>query len=96
MRVTGDPGEGEGGLFRGYCDGKVRKIWLAPFGKVHCNKGFFFGGGVFNKSGKILQWISCCRGNVIPVSNVCEAALTSLFWALNGLYELPEVHFLSI
>ena len=52
--------------------------------------------GVLNKSGKIQQWISCglrCRGNLTPVSNVCAAALTSLFWALNGLYELPEVHF---
>ena len=52
--------------------------------------------GVFNKSGKIQQWISCslrCRGNLTPVSNVCEAAPISLFWAPNGLNELPEVHF---
>ena len=41
MRVTSDPGEG--GLFRGYCDGEVRKFWLAPFGEVYCNKGFFGG-----------------------------------------------------
>ena len=26
-----------------------------------------------------------------PVSNVCKAALISLFWALKGLNELPEI-----
>ena len=33
MRVTGDPGEG---VFRGYCDGEVRKFWLVLFGEVYC------------------------------------------------------------
>ena len=28
-----------------------------------------------------------------PVSDVCEAALMSLFWAPNGLNELPEIRF---
>ena len=27
------------------------------------------------------------------VSNICEVVLISLFWALNGLNELPEMHF---
>ena len=52
--------------------------------------------GVFNKSGKIQQWISCslrCRRNLTPVSNVCEAAPKSLVWAPNGLNELTELRF---
>ena len=32
-----------------------------------------------------------CRRNLTPVSNVCEAAPISMFWAPNGLNELPEV-----
>ena len=43
MRVTGDPGEGGGGVFRGYCDGEVRKFWLALFGEVYCYEGFLRG-----------------------------------------------------
>ena len=31
------------------------------------------------------------RRNLTSVSNVCEATLISLFWAPNGLNELPEV-----
>ena len=31
-----------------------------------------------------------CRYNLTPVSNICEAAPISLFWALSGLNELPE------
>ena len=31
------------------------------------------------------------RRYLIPVSNVCEAASISLFWAPNGFNELPEV-----
>ena len=31
------------------------------------------------------------RRNLTPVSNVCKAALKSLFWAPNGLNELTEV-----
>ena len=27
------------------------------------------------------------------VSNICEVVPISLFWALNGLNELPEIHF---
>ena len=33
------------------------------------------------------------RRNVTSVSNVCEAAPRSLFWAPNGHGELPEVRF---
>ena len=33
------------------------------------------------------------RRNFTLVSNVCETAPISLFWALNGLNELPEVRF---
>ena len=33
------------------------------------------------------------RRYLTPFSNVCEAAPISLFWALNGLNELPEVRF---
>ena len=32
-----------------------------------------------------------CRRNLTSVSNVCEAALISMFRAPNGLNELPEV-----
>ena len=42
MRVMGDSGEA-GGLFRGYCDGEVRKFWLTPFVEVYCNEGFLGG-----------------------------------------------------
>ena len=31
--------------------------------------------------------------NVCEVSNICKAVPISLFWALRGLNELPEVHF---
>ena len=34
-----------------------------------------------------------CRGNLTPVSNVCKAIAKSLFSALNGLNNLPEMHF---
>ena len=47
MRVTGDPGEG---VFRGYCDGEVRKFWLAPFGEVYCNEGFLGGAQQIGKN----------------------------------------------
>ena len=33
------------------------------------------------------------RRNLTTVSNVCEAAPISLFWAANALNELPEVRF---
>ena len=33
------------------------------------------------------------RCHLTSVSGVCEAAPISLFWAPNGLNELPEVHF---
>ena len=33
------------------------------------------------------------RHNLTLVSNVCEAALISWFWASNRLNKLPEVHF---
>ena len=33
------------------------------------------------------------RRNLAPVSDVCETAPRSLFWASNGLNELPEVRF---
>ena len=33
------------------------------------------------------------RSNLTPVSNVCKAALISLFRALNGHSELPEMRF---
>ena len=33
------------------------------------------------------------RRNLTLVSNVCEAAPISLFWAPNGVNELPEVRF---
>ena len=33
------------------------------------------------------------RRNLSLVNNVCETAPISLFWALNGLNELPEVRF---
>ena len=40
-----------------------------------------------------LSWIPSLRRrrNLTPVSYVCKAALKSLFWAPNGLNELPEV-----
>ena len=31
--------------------------------------------------------------DITPVSNVCEVAARPLFWALDGLNELPEVRF---
>ena len=31
--------------------------------------------------------------DVTPASNVCEVAPRPLFWAIDGLYELPEVRF---
>ena len=34
-----------------------------------------------------------CRGNLTPVSNVCEAAPKSLSWAPIRLNELPEMRF---
>ena len=34
----------------------------------------------------------CHRLNGTLVSNVCKAALISLFWAPNGLKELLEMH----
>ena len=34
-----------------------------------------------------------CRGNLTPVSNVCEAGPKSLFWAPNELNKLPEMRF---
>ena len=34
-----------------------------------------------------------CRGNLTPVSIVCEAAQKSLFWASNGRNKLPEMRF---
>ena len=34
-----------------------------------------------------------CRGNLTPVSNVCEAGPKSLFWASNGRNKLPEMRF---
>ena len=33
------------------------------------------------------------RHNSTLVSNVCDTAPISIFWALNGLNELPEVRF---
>ena len=33
------------------------------------------------------------RCNQTPVSNICEAVWIFLFWAPNGLNELPEMHF---
>ena len=33
------------------------------------------------------------RRNLTLVSNVCKVVLKSLFWALNGLKELPEMSF---
>ena len=33
------------------------------------------------------------RRNLTLVSKVCEAVLISLFWAPNGLKELPEMRF---
>ena len=48
MRVMGDSGEA-GGLFRGYCDGEVRK-WLAPFVEVYCNEGFLGGAQQIGKN----------------------------------------------
>ena len=33
------------------------------------------------------------RHNLTLVSNVCDTAPISIFWALNGLNELPEVRF---
>ena len=35
----------------------------------------------------------CRRLDLSPVSNVCEAVPMSLFWAPNGLNELPEIRF---
>ena len=31
------------------------------------------------------------RRNLFPASNSCEAAQLSLFWAFNGLNEIPEM-----
>ena len=33
------------------------------------------------------------RRNISPVTNICEAAPISLFWAPNGVNELPEMRF---
>ena len=44
-----------------------------------------------------MQWKKkkshCHRCNVTSISNVCEAALVSLFWAASGLNELLEMYF---
>ena len=37
--------------------------------------------------------VSTRPNTLTPVSNVYKAALISLFWALNGLNELPEMRF---
>ena len=50
MRVMGDSGEEGGGLFRVYCDGEVRKFWLAPFVEVYCNEGFLGGAQQIGKN----------------------------------------------
>ena len=50
--------------------------------------------GILLKESGILLMISLCRRrNLIPVSNVCESAPISLFWAPNGLNKLPVVRF---
>ena len=93
MRAMGDSGEGGGGYSVFIVTGRWENFGWHLLWKYIVTRDFW---GVLNKSGKIQQWIFCglrCRGNLTPVSNVCAAALTSLFWALNGLYELPEVHF---
>ncbi len=35
----------------------------------------------------------CCRHNLTPTSDVCEAVPISLLWTPDGLNELPEMSF---
>ena len=63
--------------------------------------GVFFGCAKVNasvtaglNSQKVEELGSLCRRvNLSPVSNVCEAAPISSFWAPKGLNELPEMRF---
>ena len=63
--------------------------------------GVFFGCANVNasvtaglNSQKVEELGSLCRRlDLSPVSDVCEAAPMSLFWAPNGLNELPEMCF---
>ena len=83
MRAMGDSGEG-GGYSVFIVTGRWENFGWHLLWKYIVTRDFW---GVLNKSGKIQQWIFCglrCRGNLTPVSNVCAAALTSLFWAHNG------------
>ena len=59
---------------------RKRQLWFSCVSMIQC---------LFN-----LAWCSLrSRRNYTSVSNVCEAALRSLFWAPNGLKELPEERF---
>ena len=57
-------------------------------GQQFCHYVSFLSGSQWS-----LTCVACHRCYLTPISNVCEAAHVSLFWAPNRLNELPEMRF---
>ena len=57
-------------------------------GQQFCHYVSFLSGSQWS-----LACVTCHRCYLTPISNVCEAAHISLFWAPNRLKELPEMCF---
>ena len=57
-------------------------------GQQFCHYVSFLSGSQWS-----LACVTCPRCYLTRISNICEAAHISLFWAPNRLNELPEMHF---